>query len=176
MVSCYFNSLKTAKNWAVVLHILLSEMQIKNNTCFLGKWGILFGDVVTFDTTYKINCYELIFATFIGCNHLSQTTLFGCGLLPNEKNESFEWLFNKQLEAMSFSPPRGIITDHDLAITKAIKNVMPNTCHRYYLRNILDKLLSNLGGVLIHNEGLIDEIKKCVHNCKTPPREFPFQC
>ncbi|RWR80203.1 protein FAR1-RELATED SEQUENCE 5-like protein [Cinnamomum micranthum f. kanehirae] len=127
----------------------------------------VFGDVVTFDTTYKTNCCGLTFAAFVGCNHHGQTTLFGCGFLPNEKTESFEWLFRKWLEAMSFSPPKRIITDQDLAITKAIKNVMPNTVHRYCLWHILDKLPSNLGGVHIHNDGLIDMIKKCVHNSQT---------
>ena len=120
----------------------------------------VFGDVVTFDTTYKTNCYELIFAAFVGCNHHGQTTLFGCGFLPNEKTETFEWLFNTWLEAMSYSPPKGIITDQDLAMTKAIKNVMPNTVHRYCLWHILDKLPTNLGGLHIHNEGLIEKIKK----------------
>ena len=50
----------------------------------------IFGDVVTFDTTYKTNCYGLIFGAFVGCNHHGQTTLFGCGFLPNERAESFE--------------------------------------------------------------------------------------
>lgn len=65
---------------------------------------------------------------------------------------------------MSYSPPKGIITDQDLAMTKAIKNVMPNTVHRYCLWHILDKLPMNLGGLHFHNEGLIDKIKKCAHN------------
>ncbi|RWR92230.1 protein FAR-RED IMPAIRED RESPONSE 1-like protein [Cinnamomum micranthum f. kanehirae] len=78
------------------------------------------------------------------CNHHGQITLFGCGFLPNEKMESFEWLFNTWLEAMSYSPPKGIITDQDLAMTKAIKNVMPNTDHRFWNQIIADnKLMEN---------------------------------
>ena len=136
------------------------------NGAFCSAYKV-FGDVVTFDTTYRTNYCELIFAAFVGCNHHGQTTLFGCGFLPNEKTESFEWLFNTWLEAMSFSPPKGIITDQDLVMTKAIKNVMPNAVHRYCLWHILDKLPKNLGGVHVHNEGLIDKIKKCVHNSDT---------
>ena len=84
---------------------------------FHTSYGI-FGDVVTFDITYKINCYRLIFSTFLGCNHHGQTTLFGCTFLPNEKFELFEALFTKWLEAMPGSPPNVIITGQDLAMTR----------------------------------------------------------
>ena len=50
---------------------------------------------------------------------------------------------------------------------------MPNTTHRYCLWHILDKLLTNLGGVSIQNEGLIDSIKKCVHESNSPAE---FEC
>lgn len=99
-----------------------------------------FGDVVTFDTTYGTNRHKLIFGAFTGFNHHGQTIVFGCGFLPNERFESFVWLFNKWIEAMPGGPPKAIITKHDLSMTRAIKLVMPTTCHRYCLRHILDKL------------------------------------
>ena len=40
-----------------------------------------FGDVVTFDTTYLTNKYEMPFAVFVGVNHYGQTCLLGYGLL-----------------------------------------------------------------------------------------------
>ena len=40
-----------------------------------------FGDVVTFDTTYLTNKYDMPFAAFVGVNHHGQTCLLGCGLL-----------------------------------------------------------------------------------------------
>ena len=70
-------------------------------------------------------------------------------------------------------PPRGIITDQDLVMTKAIQKVMPNTTHRYCLWHILDKLPTNLGGVSIQNEGLIDSIKQCMHKSDSPA---DFKC
>ena len=45
---------------------------------------------------------------------------------------------------------------------------MPNTRHWYCLWHILDKLPSNLGGVSIHNEGLVEKIKSYVHKSDTP--------
>lgn len=95
--------------------------------CILGRFFILqayeyFGDVVSFDNTYKTNCYELIFGAFVGVNHHGQSILFdcGCGLLSNETIESFVWLLAKWLEVMPGDPPRAIIIDQDLAMTNSI--------------------------------------------------------
>ncbi|XP_022883491.1 protein FAR1-RELATED SEQUENCE 5-like [Olea europaea var. sylvestris] len=48
-----------------------------------------FGDVVTFDTTYLTNKYDMSFAPFVGVNHHGQSTLLGCGLLSNENTDTF---------------------------------------------------------------------------------------
>ncbi|XP_058211703.1 protein FAR1-RELATED SEQUENCE 5-like [Rhododendron vialii] len=81
-----------------------------------------FGDVVVFDTTYNPNRYRMIFTPILGVNHHRQTTLFGCGLLSDESSESFEWLFKEWLKAMPGGPPKMIIIDQDLAMTKAFAN------------------------------------------------------
>lgn len=52
-----------------------------------------FGDIVTFDTTYLTNKYDMPFAPFVGANHHGQSTLLGCGLLSNENTYTFVWLF-----------------------------------------------------------------------------------
>jgi hypothetical protein len=56
---------------------------------------------VTFDTTFKTNKFEMPFALILGCNHHKQTIIFGCALLFNETIESFVWLFETFLTAMS---------------------------------------------------------------------------
>ncbi|XXG52457.1 hypothetical protein AAC387_Pa03g0792 [Persea americana] len=88
---------------------------------------IVFGDVVTFDTTYQTNKYDLIFGAFMGVNHHDQTVIFGSGFLSNESFDSFVWLFRRWLEAMPAGPPEAIVTDQDPAMRKAIKHVMPAT-------------------------------------------------
>ncbi|KAF7142258.1 hypothetical protein RHSIM_Rhsim05G0121500 [Rhododendron simsii] len=95
-----------------------------------------FGDVVVFDTTYNTNRYAMIFAPILGVNHHGQTTLFGCGFLSDETSDSFEWLFKEFLKAMPAGPPKMIITDQDLAMTKAFANVLRNTHHRYCIWHI----------------------------------------
>ncbi|KAL4337162.1 hypothetical protein AHAS_Ahas12G0082600 [Arachis hypogaea] len=69
-----------------------------------------FGDVVSFDTTYKLNKYEMPVAAFVGVNQHGRSCLFGCALLENEETESFEWLMQIFIKCMEKTPD-GILTD-----------------------------------------------------------------
>ncbi|CAA2984305.1 Hypothetical predicted protein [Olea europaea subsp. europaea] len=51
------------------------------------------GDVVSFDTTYLNNKYDMLFASFVGVNHHGQLTLLVCGLLSVEDTNTLVWLF-----------------------------------------------------------------------------------
>ncbi|XP_022876838.1 protein FAR-RED IMPAIRED RESPONSE 1-like [Olea europaea var. sylvestris] len=70
-----------------------------------------FGDVVTFDTTYLTNKYDMPFVPFVGVNHHGQSTLLGCGLLSNEDTNTFVWLFRTWLQCMYGKAPHRIITN-----------------------------------------------------------------
>lgn len=63
-----------------------------------------FGDVVTFDTTYRTNRYNMPFGIYF------QTCVFGCVLLREETIESFKWLFNKFTKATNGKEPKSILT------------------------------------------------------------------
>ncbi|XP_073121140.1 protein FAR1-RELATED SEQUENCE 5-like [Henckelia pumila] len=104
-----------------------------------------FGDVVTFDTTYLTNKYDMPFAPFIGVNHHGHSTLLGFGLLSSEDTETFVWLFRIWLECMEFKSPQGIITDQDRAMQNAIEAAFPNSKHRWCLWHILKKLPEKFG-------------------------------
>nr|XP_043625945.1 protein FAR1-RELATED SEQUENCE 5-like [Erigeron canadensis] len=104
-----------------------------------------FGDVITFDTTYPTNEYEMPMAPFVGVNHHGQSILLGCGLISNEDNETFTWLFRSWLACMSGRPPQAIITDQDQAMKNAIQNVFPDARHRWCLWHIMKKLPEKLG-------------------------------
>jgi MULE transposase domain len=90
-----------------------------------------FGDVVTFDTTYQTNKYNMPLAPFIDQNHHRHSIFFGMALLRNEGAPSFNWLFKTWLEACMYDKlPKAIITDQCLAMAKAVEQVFPNTIHR----------------------------------------------
>lgn len=83
-------------------------------TRFLPKYYSLFGNVVSFDTTYKTNKYLMIFASFTRVNHHRQCITFGATFLANEKDDdSIVWLFEKFIEAMVRKQPSIIITYQD---------------------------------------------------------------
>ncbi|XP_052627778.1 protein FAR1-RELATED SEQUENCE 5-like [Lactuca sativa] len=90
-----------------------------------------FSDVVVFDVTYMTNKFKMPFAPFVGVNHHGQSILFGGALLENEKEETFEWLFEQFLKCMFGKCPKAIITNQDKAMGNAIKKVFPNTRHRF---------------------------------------------
>ncbi|KAL6642189.1 hypothetical protein ACP70R_020370 [Stipagrostis hirtigluma subsp. patula] len=63
-----------------------------------------FGDVVTFDTTYRTNLYNLPFGLFVGVNHHFQSVIFGGVLLTEETIPAFQWAFRAFVEAMGKEP------------------------------------------------------------------------
>uniref|UniRef100_A0A2P2JEI8 Uncharacterized protein n=1 Tax=Rhizophora mucronata TaxID=61149 RepID=A0A2P2JEI8_RHIMU len=51
----------------------------------------LFGDVVTFDTTYRSITYGLLLGLWFGMDNHGKSILFGCVLLQDESSQSFGW-------------------------------------------------------------------------------------
>ncbi|XP_042460360.1 protein FAR1-RELATED SEQUENCE 6-like [Zingiber officinale] len=99
-----------------------------------------FSDVVTFDTTYLTNSYDMPFAPFVGVNHHGESILLGCGLISKEDSETFIWLFKSWLACMRGRAPRAIITDQCKAMEIAILEVFPDSHHRLCLWHIMKKL------------------------------------
>ncbi|PWA58281.1 protein FAR1-RELATED SEQUENCE 11 [Artemisia annua] len=66
-----------------------------NAHCF--NWYQKYGDVVLFDTTYKVNSYDMPFGIFVGIDNHGKTILLGCALLRNETTNTFRWLFKVDL-------------------------------------------------------------------------------
>ncbi|KAF2931048.1 hypothetical protein DAI22_05g180300 [Oryza sativa Japonica Group] len=106
-----------------------------------------FGDVITFDTTYKTNKYNMPFAPFVGVNNHFQSTFFGCALLREETEESFTWLFNTFKECMNGKVPIGILTDNCPSMAAAIRTVFPNTIHRVCKWHVLKKAKEFMGNI-----------------------------
>ncbi|XP_077231121.1 protein FAR1-RELATED SEQUENCE 5-like [Tasmannia lanceolata] len=105
---------------------------------------LTFSDVIVFDVTYRTNKFRMPFAPFTGVNHHRQSTLFGCALLADEKEETFTWLFEQWLDCMFGRPPGCIITDMDGAMRNAIRSVFPNTHHRFCSWHISKYLLEHV--------------------------------
>ncbi|XP_074289073.1 protein FAR1-RELATED SEQUENCE 5-like [Silene latifolia] len=107
---------------------------------------LLYGDVKIFDTTYRTNRYNLICGAFVGIKNHWSNVMFGCAFLSNEKEESFEWLFNVFNESIGEDiRPVSIFTGQDQAITNAIETVYPQTRHRLCQWHIQQNAISHFG-------------------------------
>ncbi|RYR12954.1 hypothetical protein Ahy_B04g070215 [Arachis hypogaea] len=81
-----------------------------------------FGDVVSFDTTYNTNRYNLVLGSFVGVNHHGGKA------------------------------PKGILTDQCASIQRAIELCMPTIIHRWCICHIMKKIPSKLNGYKGHNK------------------------
>lgn len=128
----------------------------------------LFGDVVFFDSTYRTNRDDLVFAPFTGVNHHNSSVTFGAAFIANEKIESYTWLFKTFLEAMGGVAPKLIITNEDLYVKSAIRDACPNIVHRLCMWHILNELPVKVGCVENSNEDLQSQFRACVERSETP--------
>ncbi|KAE8684919.1 hypothetical protein F3Y22_tig00111105pilonHSYRG00725 [Hibiscus syriacus] len=90
---------------------------------------ICFGDVITFDTTYKDNLYGRPIMPIVGVNHHHNTIVFATAIIADETSQSFEWVLHNFLEAMMNKSPILVVTDGDRVMQRAIKSVIPNAKH-----------------------------------------------
>lgn len=131
-----------------------------------------FGDVVTFDTTYRTNLYNLPFGIFVGVNNHFQSIVFGGVLLAHERTEDFEWAFKNFTDMMEGKHPETILTGNDInyfampnyntiynvlilfqlmapdqcqAMAAALKSTMPETRHRWCRWHVLRNAKQKIG-------------------------------
>ncbi|KAI8547161.1 hypothetical protein RHMOL_Rhmol07G0173400 [Rhododendron molle] len=102
------------------------------------------------------------FTRFTKANHHMQPILFGCALLQDETEVTFDWLFRTWLDAMGGSPPISIITNQDLGMKGAIATVFPNTHHRLCLWHIKKKFVEKLSQVYFKRSKFKKDMKKCI--------------
>ncbi|RYR57437.1 hypothetical protein Ahy_A05g023170 isoform A [Arachis hypogaea] len=82
-----------------------------------------FRDVISFDTTYNTNRYNL------GESPWLVNTSWMC-FDENEEIKSFKWLFQSWLRCIGGNAPKGFLTDQCVSMKRAIEACMPTTIHR----------------------------------------------
>lgn len=121
-----------------------------------------FGDVVTFDTTFKTNNEYRPFGVFVGFNHYKETVIFGAALLYDDTPASFQWLFETFLKTMSGKEPKTIFTSEDAAMAEAISAVMPETYHGLCIWRILQNAMKHLGHLFSEGSEFPRKFNACV--------------
>ncbi|KAJ0975898.1 hypothetical protein J5N97_017863 [Dioscorea zingiberensis] len=121
-----------------------------------------FGDVVCFDTTYKVNGCGRPLALFIGLNHHKQSIIFGSALLYDESCGSFKWLFETFKTAMCGRQPKTVLTDRCAAISDAVTAVWPGTAHRFCVWHIYLHAAEQLNQAFHGSKTLSYDISRCL--------------
>lgn len=120
-----------------------------------------FGDVVCFDTTYKLkDCRP--FAPFFGVNNHKQMVIFGAALLYDNTVESFKWLLRTFIEAMSGKKPKTILTDQDAVMAEAIEAVLPETHHRICVWHVYQNALTYISDIFLAFESFSNDFCSCI--------------
>ncbi|XP_027172238.1 protein FAR1-RELATED SEQUENCE 5-like [Coffea eugenioides] len=142
------------------------EEQITN--IFWADAGMLidykfFGDVVTFDTTYKTNKEYRPLGVFVGFNQHRQIVIFDAALMYDETIDSFKWVFGTFVEAMCGKHPSTILTDQDHAMAAALSVVMPEIFHGLCTFHIRRNFMKHLGNHYKENSDLPYMFGACMY-------------
>ncbi|XP_042979913.1 protein FAR-RED IMPAIRED RESPONSE 1-like [Carya illinoinensis] len=166
----YFKRMKKMNDGFVSIMDVDDEFRVRNvfwaNARSRAAYEV-FGDVITFDTTYLTNRYEMPFALFVGVNHHGQSILLGAGLISSKDTSTFVWLFEAWLECMNGCKSQAIITDQDHAMKNVIGIVVLQTKHRYCLWHIMLKLPEKLRSHCDYDAGLKAAIQNVVYDTQT---------
>ncbi|XP_071719821.1 protein FAR1-RELATED SEQUENCE 5-like [Rutidosis leptorrhynchoides] len=102
-----------------------------------------FGDVVSFDATFRTNKYNMVFIPFTGIDNHKKCVTFGAGMLAKEDAYSYKWLLNCFKTAFP-DEPMIVMTDQDPAMKIAVEDVFKMARHRLCMWHIMEKLTTKV--------------------------------
>ncbi|XP_022023583.1 protein FAR1-RELATED SEQUENCE 5-like [Helianthus annuus] len=136
------------------------EYTVDSNGCLTGLfWAdevskqnyLVFGDVISFDATFKTNKYKMVFVPFTGIDNHFHNVNLGAGLIAKETTESYVWLLTCFLNAFGHQP-KVVVTDQDAAMKAAIETVFTDSRHRLCMWHIMKKVADKVGNVLCNDD------------------------
>ncbi|VAI94280.1 unnamed protein product [Triticum turgidum subsp. durum] len=123
-----------------------------------------FGDAVAFNVVSRNSSSLRHLASFVGCNSFGEPVVFGLALMYDETCESFRWLFQTFLQAMSGRAPKTFISHQDTVIAEALSLAMPGTttAHAICAWHIKHVAKGNIRQLSKGDASFIEEFKACV--------------
>ncbi|XP_022014754.1 protein FAR1-RELATED SEQUENCE 5-like [Helianthus annuus] len=109
----------------------------------------VFGDVISFDATYRSNKYAMVFVPFTGIDNHHCNVTFGAALLASE------------------TEPKVVITDQDPAMKKFV-----DTRHRLCMWHVMHKLSLKVGVRICNSTNFKERISGVVWTDILTPEEF----
>ncbi|GKA56418.1 FAR1-related sequence 5-like protein [Tanacetum coccineum] len=125
-----------------------------------------FGDVVSFDATFKTNKYKMVFVPFTAIDNHRKCVTVAAGLLKNETTKSYIWLLKAFIKAFGKAPSI-VVTDQDGAMRNAIEAEFGGSKHRLCMWHITQKLPAKTD--------FKEKLNKIVWNMYIGPEEFEYR-
>ncbi|GKC98107.1 zinc finger, SWIM-type containing protein [Tanacetum coccineum] len=107
-----------------------------------------FGDIISFDATFRTNKYDMVFVPFTGIDNHLKCVNFGSGMLLREDTEAYTWLLTSFMTAHEKQPTM-IVTDQDGAMKLAIEEVLTESKHRLCMWHIMQKIPAKILSLLM---------------------------
>ncbi|GJR07786.1 FAR1-related sequence 5-like protein [Tanacetum coccineum] len=130
-----------------------------------------FGDMVSFDATFRSNKYQMVFVPFTGINHHNRCITFAYGLLADETVGAYIWLLKQFKEAFG-KDPEVVVTDQDPSIKIAIAECFLDTRHHLCMWHIMMKLGTKVGATLCNRTDFKRRISDIVWTYQILPEIF----
>lgn len=102
-----------------------------------------FGDVISFDATYRTNEHALVFVPFLAVDNHKSSVVVGSALIAGENIENFKWVLTAFLRCYE-KQPVVVITDQYSAMKQAVPFVFTESRHRLCMWHIMKKVPSKV--------------------------------
>ncbi|XP_076927021.1 protein FAR1-RELATED SEQUENCE 5-like [Bidens hawaiensis] len=132
---------------------------------------LAFGDIISFDDTFKTNKYKMVFVPFTTIDNHCHSVTVCAGLLASGTTESYTWLLLMLLKSFGHAP-KVFVTDQDPAMKQAISAVFPNTRRRLCMWHIMKKVADKVGADLCNNKDFKSRLCNIVWTDSISPLEF----
>ncbi|KAL9678059.1 hypothetical protein QQ045_015898 [Rhodiola kirilowii] len=132
---------------------------------------IIFGDVVSFDATYRMNKYNLVFVPFTGVDNQMRSVTLAARLISMEDVDSYTWLLTC-FKTMLEREPSVIVTDQDAFMKSIIATIFPLSRHRFCMWHITEKLQAKVGISICRETGFLKSIKAVIWGEYNDHHEF----
>ncbi|KAJ9548026.1 hypothetical protein OSB04_020569 [Centaurea solstitialis] len=110
-----------------------------------------FGDIVSFDATYRTNKYCMVYVPFTRIDNHKNCVTLGAGILDSEDGNAFKWLLEAFLKSFG-KQPKLVVTDQCPGIKQAVREIFKESRHRFCMWHISEKLPAKLwtsNGIII---------------------------
>ncbi|XP_074301496.1 protein FAR1-RELATED SEQUENCE 5-like [Silene latifolia] len=132
----------------------------------------LFGDCITYDPAYSTNKYCMVFTPFTGIDHHKRSVNFASALLIYEDEDSFNWVFEKFLDAMGQRESHCIITDQCARINLGLRVIFKHARCKYCVWHIMKKVTDKVGPAISKETDFVSRLNAIVWDAELEPLKF----